>query len=66
MLRGKWSDCGRRECVDSDLLVEEEQQLKAEIIEDDGFERDSMQLWDEGGQRMFQWAKMIGMAHRYQ
>ena len=33
MLRGKWSDCGRRECIDSDLLIEEEELLKAEIVE---------------------------------
>ena len=62
MLRGKWSDCGRRECIDSDLLIVEEELLKAKIVEGDGFERDSMQLWDEEGQRMFRWAKMIGMA----
>lgn len=65
MLRGKRSDCGRRECTESDLFVEE-QLLKAEIVEDGGFERDSMQLWVEGGQKMFRWATVTGKAYRYQ
>lgn len=42
----------------------EEKLLKAEIIENGGFERNSMQLWVEGGQKMFWWARVIGMAKR--